>query len=137
MFSLLTQDVRRGTKQLTILISLVAYVIVIGALTIYFAFNLSDYIHWQGDETIHYTYFLLITSIVFQGVIFLIIKQIDWKAAILATIVNFILSYIIGLGILIVLELSGTPQNLILVYGACYITFFTIVTALQSYRANE
>ena len=121
-------------KQLTILILLAGYVVTIVALTIYHAFNFSDYVHWKGDETINYTFFLLLTSVALQVIIWMIVKTIDWKAVILATIANFIFSFIVGFGILTALGLSGIPKHLIFVYGGCYMTFFTIVTFLQINR---
>jgi uncharacterized Tic20 family protein len=113
---------------------LALYVVTIGGLTIYHAFNFSDYAHSKGDETINYTIFLLLTSVLFQGLIWIIVKVFDWKAAILATIVNFILSCVLGFGILMVSGLSGIPRHLIFLYGGCYVTFFSIVTVLQSNR---
>jgi hypothetical protein len=124
-------------KQSTVLILLAAYILIMGALTIYHAFNFSDYIHWKGNETINYTWFLLVTSVIFQIIVSLVAKRIDWKSAILGTIINFILSYIIGVGILILSGLEGIPRELIFIYGGCYLIFFTIVTVLQSYRLNQ
>jgi hypothetical protein len=121
-------------KQVTVLISLAIYVFTVGGLTIYHAFNFTDYIHRKGDETIDYTYFLLFTSILFQGAIWVITKVFDWKAVVFATIANFILSYIVGLGVLMVSGLSGIPRHLIFTYGGCYLTFLSIVTVAQSGR---
>jgi hypothetical protein len=122
------------SRQTTILILLALYVLTVGAVTVYHAFNFSDYIHWKGDETIDYTLFLLFTSTLFQGLIWLLTKVFDWKAVTLATIVNFILSFIVGFGLLIISGLSGIPRHLILLYGGCYMTFFTIVTVVQANR---
>jgi hypothetical protein len=92
---------------------------------------------WKGDETFNYTLFLLLTAVLFQGLVWLVIKSIDWKAAVLSTIVNFILSFIVGFGIFVVSGLEGFPRHLILVYGSCFLIFFTIVTVLQSNRLRE
>ena len=108
-----------------------------GALTVYHAFNFSDYIHWKGDETIDYTLFLLVTSVLFQVLVSIVVKAIDWKAALLATIANFILSFIFGFGILMVSGLEGFPRHMIFIYGGCFLTFFTIVTLLQTKRLRE
>ena len=105
-------------------------------LTIYHAYNFSDYIHWKGDETIDYTLFLLFTSVVFQVLVWIVTKTFDWKAATLATIVNCILSFVVGFGLLMISGLSGIPRHLIFLYGGCYITFFTIVIILQLNRLN-
>jgi len=121
-------------KRRTILILLLGYVLTIGWLTIYHAFNFSDYVHWKGDETINYTLFLLLTSVLFQGLIWMIVKEFDWKAAILGTVGNFVCSFFIGFGILMVSGLSGIPRHLIFLYGGCYLIFFTVVTILQSNR---
>jgi hypothetical protein len=121
-------------KQLTILTLLAVYVLIIGALTVYHAYNFSDYVHVKGDETLNYTLFLLLTSLLFQGLIWIITETFDWKAVILGTIVNFILSFIVGFGILMLSDLNDTPRHLIFIYGGCYMTFFTIVTILQSNR---
>jgi hypothetical protein len=122
------------SRQTIILILLTLYVLTIGGLTVYHAFNFSDYIHWKGDETIDYTLFLLFTSILFQGLVCVLTKVFDWKAVTLATIVNFILSFIVGFGLLMISGLSGIPRHLIFLYGGCYMTFFTIVTVLQTNR---
>jgi hypothetical protein len=124
-------------KRKTILILLVGYILLIGGLTIYHAFNFSDFVHWKGNETIYYTLFLLITSILFQGLVWTSIKVIDWKAALLATIVNFILSFIVALGIFTVSGLEGFPRQLILIYGASFLTFLITVTLLQAYRLKN
>lgn len=121
-------------RQLTILILLAVYVLAVSGLTVYHGLNFSDYAHRKGDETIDYTLFLLMSSVLFQGLIWMIAKTLDWKAVILGTIVNFILSFIIGFGILMVIGLSGIPRHLIFLYGGCYLTFFTFVTVLQSNR---
>jgi hypothetical protein len=122
------------SRQKTILILLTLYVLTIGGLTVYHAFNFSDYIHSKGDETIGYTLFLLFTSILFQGLIWVLTKVFDWKAATLATIVTYILSFIVGFGLLMISGLSGIPSHLIFLYGSCYMTFFTVVTVLQTNR---
>jgi hypothetical protein len=124
-------------RQLTILILLAGYVLTTGALTIYHAYNFSVYVHWKGDETIYYTLFLLLTSIFFQGAVWTVVKAIDWKAASLATIVNSALSFIVGFGIFMVSDLEGFPRHLIFIYGACFLTFFTVVTILQANRLKE
>jgi hypothetical protein len=124
-------------KQLTILILLVGYLLIVGTLTIYHAFNFSDYVRWKGDETFNYTLFLLVTAVLFQVLVWLVVKSIDWKAVVLTTIVNFILSFIAGFGIFIVSGLEGFPRHLIFIYGGCFLIFFTIVTVLQSNRLNN
>jgi hypothetical protein len=91
----------------------------------------------KGNETINFTLFLLVTSVLFHGLVWFIVKTIDWKSVILSTVVNFILSFIIGIGILMISGLSGIPRHMIFVYGGCYLTFFIIVTVLQSYKLRE
>jgi hypothetical protein len=88
------------SKQLILLILLAGYIVIIGALTFYHADNFSSYIHRKGDETIFYTWLLFTTSVVFQGVVWIMTKAADWKVIILGTIANFILSYVVGFGIL-------------------------------------
>ena len=122
------------TRQRIIRILLLGYVVSIITLTIYHAFNFSTYIHWKGDETIYYTFFLFFTSVLFQGLAWMISRKIEWKAALIATIGNYILSFFVGLGVLAVSGLSGIPRHLIFVYGACHVTFFIIVTVSQSSR---
>lgn len=121
------------TKQI-ISILLIIYILAIIGLTIFHAFNFSDYIHVKGDETIYYTLFLLITSILFQTLISLVTRTIDWKTTPLATIVNFIISFIAGFGILMITGLSGIPKHLIFIYGGCYMTIFSVVTIIQIRR---
>jgi hypothetical protein len=125
------------SKQFQVLGLLAGYVLVMGMLSIYHAYNFSDYVHWKGDETIYYTLFLLVTSVVFQAIVWLMMKKIFWKATLLATIVNFFLSFIIGFAILIISGLSGIPRHIIFIYGGWYLMFFTMVTVLQSFRTNE
>jgi hypothetical protein len=124
------------TRQTTILILLTLYALTISGLTIYHALNFSDYVHWKGDETIYYTLFLLFTSILFQGLVWIVTKVFDWKAATLATIINFIISFIVGFGVLMISGLSGVPKHLIFVYGSCYLASFIVVTVLQSNRVR-
>ena len=121
-------------KQLTILILLAGYVLIIVPLTVYHAFNFSDYIHWKGDEIIDYTLFLLLTSVLFQGLVWIVVKTFDWKAVILGTIVNYILSFIVGFFIMTLPIVGSNSSDLILLYGGCYLIFFITVTLLQSYR---
>src|SRR6187549_2075493 len=109
-------------KQSIVLILLAGYILTIVPLTIYHAFNFSDYIHWKGDETINYTLFLLLTSMLFQGLVWVVVKTFDWKAVILGTIVNFISSFIVGFFIMIFSGIDGTSTDLILLYGGCYLT---------------
>jgi hypothetical protein len=122
------------SRQLTILILLTIYVLTAIGLTVYHAYNFSDYVHRKGDETMNYTFYLLLTSVVFQGLLYIVTKTFDWKATFLATVVNFIISFIIGFGILMLSGLSGIPRHMIFVYGGCYLTFFTIVTILHANR---
>lgn len=121
-------------KQLTISILLTLYVVTIGGLTIYHGYNFINYIHIKGDETIYYMYFLLLTSILFQVLVWIITKSLHWKAAIIGTIVNFFFSAIFGFAVLLVLGIRGIPKYLIFTYGCCYITFFCFVMILQLAR---
>lgn len=117
-------------KQLRVLIGLLVYVIVIGSLTIYHAYNFSNYTHTKGDESINYTFFLLLTSIIFQGVLWMA-KKNTWKYSILATLVNYILSFFLGFSILMLSGLSGIPKHLILIYSGCYLILFSGIVILQ------
>ena len=125
------------SRRKTILILLTLYALTMGGLTIYHAINFSDYIHWKGDEVINYTLFLLVTSILFQGLVYVFTKSFDLKAATLATIVNFIVSFIVGFGLLLISGLSGIPRHLIFLYGGCYLTLFTIITIWQAKKQNR
>jgi len=124
-------------KQWTIVISLIAYVVIIGLLTFYHAFHFSDYVHTKGDETVNYTLFLFLSSLLFQGFIWFIEKTIAWKFVLLSTIVNFIVSFILGLGMLMWSGLYGIPKHLIFIYGGCYITCFILVVLLQMNKINK
>ncbi len=137
IYNCCTQKILMIRKKTTTLVLLTLYVLLIGGLTIYHAFNFSDYVSKKGDETINYTLFLLITSIVFQGIVWMVTKVLDWKTVTLATFVNFILSFIVGFGFLTISGLSGIPRHLIFLYGGCYMTFFTLITVLQSNRLRR
>jgi hypothetical protein len=117
-------------KQAKMLISLTLYDLIIGGLTIYHGFNFSDYVHWKGDETTYYILFLLFTSFLF----YIFSGIFDLKAATLAIIINFVLSFFMGLGLLLISGLSGITRHLIFIYGGCYMTFLTILTFIQSRR---
>jgi len=123
-------------KKPIILILLTLYVFAIVALTIYHAFNFSNYIHRKGDETANYIFFLLLTSLLLQGLIWITTKTFDWKAVVLSTVVNFFVSFIVGLIILRISGLTGIPKHLIFLYGGCYLTFFVLVTITQANRLN-
>jgi len=121
-------------KQRIILILLAGYVVIVAALTIYHANNFTHYIHIKGEETTVYMDFLLSTSILFQILIWIIARSLNWKAAILSTVVNFVFSVIIGFIILYVFGITGIPRHLIFLYGTCYMIFFSMVTVWQTTR---
>jgi hypothetical protein len=79
----------------------------------------------------------LLTSMMFQGLVWVVTKTVNWKAIILSTLGNFIVSFILGFAILMVSGLSGIPRHMIFVYGGCYLTFFTIVAFLQTNRLGK
>lgn len=83
-------------RQWAIFVLLIVYMVAAGGLTIYHAYNFSDYGHIKGDETFDYIKCLLWTSILFQGLIWVITKTLDWKTAVVATIGNTIISFILG-----------------------------------------
>jgi hypothetical protein len=118
-------------RQRTIIILLIAFVAVACRLTIYHAYNFSDYIHIKGDEIFAYVKYLLLASMLFQGLIWLIAKTLDWKIAIAATVGNSIISFILGFGIIMMSGLSGIPRHLIFVYGGCFLIIFAALTSLQ------
>ncbi len=113
------------------------YIVIVVALTIYYGNHWWDVLHYKGDETIYYAVFLLLTSILFQGLVWLTTDQIDWRLAILGTIVNFILSPFIGAIVLMSSGLSGISRELIFIYGTCFLTIFAISTIWQVYRLKE
>lgn len=119
-------------RQWTILILLTTFVAAAFRLTIYHAYNFSNYIHIKGDETFYYIKYLLFASILFQGLIWIITKKLDWKAAVTATIGNSIVSLILGFGIITIIGLSGIPRHMIFVYGSCFVSIFAAVTILQT-----
>jgi hypothetical protein len=71
-------------RQLTILTLLAVYILTISGLTVYYGFNFSDYVHRMRDEIIDYTLFLLLTSILFQGLVCVILKALIGKLRFLA-----------------------------------------------------
>jgi hypothetical protein len=119
-------------RQWTILVLLIIYIVAACRLTIYHAYNFSDYVHVKGDETSDYIKCLLWTSILFQGLIWIITKTLNWKTALVATIGNSIISFILGFIIILTSGLSGIPRHLIFVYGACFMTIFALVTIMQT-----
>jgi|LakMenE18May11ns_1017448.scaffolds.fasta_scaffold8309591_1 hypothetical protein len=118
-------------RQWIIFVLLIGYVVAAGRLTIYHAYNFSNLVHVKGDETFDYIKYLLWTSIIFQGLIWIITRTLDWKTAIVATIGNTIISFILGFIIIMASGLSGIPRHLIFVYGACFMTIFALVTIKQ------
>lgn len=121
-------------RQFIIFVLLAIYVSVIGIWTDYHAHHFSYYIHQKGDEVSYYVWILFLTSVLFQVLICIIGKKIDWKPALLSTVVNVIVSFIIGACILMMSTVSGIPKHLIFIYGICYITIFVVITALQIRR---
>jgi hypothetical protein len=125
-----------SVKQLTISGLLLAYVVAVAALTVHHAYNFSHYIHRKGDETVDYMFFLLLTSCVFETILCIIIKSFNWKIFLLKTVTNFIISVFVGFTVLLLTGLSGVPRHLIMIYGCCYMLFFSILTIWQLKRLS-
>ena len=118
-------------RQWTIQIMLFIYILVACSLTIYHAYNFTDYTNIKGDEIFDYIKYLLWASILFQVPIWAITKKLNWEKVFLATIGKTVLSSILGLLIIVASGLSGIPRHLIFVYGACFMAIFTLVTIKQ------
>lgn len=121
-------------RRWAILILVITFVVATYRVTIYHAYNFSDYVHKKGDETFDYIKYLLLASILFQGLIWIITKTFDWKAALFATVGNSIVSFILGFMIMMASGLSGIPRHLMFVYGGCFVTIFALLTLLQARR---
>jgi len=100
--------------------------------TIYYASNFSKFVHYKGDETINYALSLLIASALFQGFIIVFAKKVKWLPMLLGTVGNFVLSFVIGFIIFLSAKLQGTPRELIIIYGVCYLTIFSVSIVYQA-----
>lgn len=113
---------------------LIIYVLCFAAASVYHAYNFSDYSRMKGSETINYIFLVFAGSVLFEVIAANLTTKIDWKAAIFGTVVNFLLSLIIGFVIIMVGQLDGTPFEMILIFGACNLVILTIVTIGQVFR---
>lgn len=118
-------------RKFVLLIFLGLYLIGTACWSIYHALNFSNYVHRKGGETIDYTLYLLMTSILFQVIVWIVSRVLVWKLAMLATAVNYIVSFVLGFAILMLSGLSGIPKHLIFIYGGCFMTIFSVVTIRQ------
>jgi hypothetical protein len=124
-------------KSLVVLVFLAVYLLVMVPGTIYFSSNFSRFVHLKGDEVINYAIALLVTPIVFEILVSLITKVLVWRIFLLSTIINFLLSFVFGFFILVGFRLGGSSQEIILVYGSCFLCMFSIITVIQAYRFSE
>jgi hypothetical protein len=124
-------------KSFVILALLAVYLIIIILASIYYANHFSSFAHSKGGEIIDYACVLLLTAIAFHVAASFVAKTIEWRIILLATIVNFILSFIFGFAILLSLKLGGSGKEIILVYGSCFLIIFSGMALLMAYRLSE
>ena len=60
------------------IVVLIIYALTVAVLSIYHALNFTDYVHFKGNETMYYTFALLLTSILFQVYVFAVYKKTGW-----------------------------------------------------------
>lgn len=118
-------------KRRRVSIVLLAYIALVAGATALYVNNFPHYTENEGEAEINYMEFLFFTSMIFQGAMYWMLKSINWKLAILSTIVNLLVS--IGLTIIIIDwgEFSESAQQLIIIYSWCYMVIFSVVAWIQ------
>jgi hypothetical protein len=115
---------------------LLLYVTAMGCWTIYFANHFNDFASGKGDET-KFVGHLFLSSLGFQLLVLITTGRRDWIAIVLSTVANVFVSFIIGLIIVLTFNLKAIPYQIILIYGACYLTYFSVVVILQAFRMRN
>jgi hypothetical protein len=125
----------RPKKRIYIL--LISYLLIIGFGSVYHALNFSDYWHTKGSETINYIVIMFCGSVLFEVIAANLTQSIDWRAVVFGTAVNAILSLILGIIIIMVSQIKGTPGQMILIFGSINLTILSLVTVGHVRRLNE
>ncbi|MEI9917486.1 MAG: hypothetical protein WDO14_01640 [Bacteroidota bacterium] len=115
----------------TLLILLVIYIAIVAAISIFHGNNFLQYSDSDGAAQVNYMEFLFFTSVLFQGLMYYMLKTINWKLAILSTIVNLLLSIMFTILIIDWGDLSESTKELVTVYGWCYMVLFSVVAWIQ------
>ena len=118
-------------KQKALLIILVLYIAIVAAASTFHAGNFSLYSDSEGAAEINYMEFLFFTSVLYQGAIYFMLKSINWKLAILSTIVNLLVSIMLTILIVDWGEYSESAPQLIVIYGWCYMLIFSMLAWVQ------
>ncbi|MEJ0033388.1 MAG: hypothetical protein WDO15_25000 [Bacteroidota bacterium] len=118
-------------KRRTVTIFLLLYVAIAAAVTVFHANNFSLYSDSEGAAEINYMEFVFFTSVLFQGLMNYKLKSINWKLAILSTVVNLLISIMLTILIVDWGEYSESAQQLIVIYGWCYMVIFSVTAWFQ------
>src|SRR4051812_24883595 len=99
------------TRQKSLLLLLALYIVIVAAASFFHANNFQNYTDSEGAAGIDYMEFLFFGSVMFQGLMYFMLKQISWKAAIFSTILNLLVSVMLTIVIINWLEFSEGEQQ--------------------------
>ena len=101
----------------------VIYFLILVIFSIYWATNFSKYIHYKGDEFFVFAEILLGLTITFYLTIQFTIKRINFLLALTLPFFICVISFIIGVLIILLTEAGDLPRQYILIYGGLYLIF--------------
>jgi hypothetical protein len=99
---------------------LAIYFLIVLVSTVFWANQFSTFSHYKGDEFFFLVVYLLVVTILLFSIQIFIIKQLRTIVLLLIPFASVITSIILGLGVLSMTSMSGTPTQIIYVYSLVY-----------------
>jgi hypothetical protein len=100
----------------------ITYVIVVFVFAIYFAFNLTSYVHLKGDEFIYSLYFMVSTTYLFYIILYFRVLEKSWMLFLLLLFMPLLISvvaFILGF-VTMAFFFRGTPVQIVYIYSITY-----------------
>lgn len=120
--------------RLRLLISSLIFLSIILGVSVFWAFNYSEFTHSKGGELISFAKYLLLISYIGLLVIQSSIKKVNLILVLIQPIAALLFSFVIGIMILLFSGLEGIPKHNILVFGFSYAAFTSLFIYLFWYK---
>ena len=110
-----------------------SYLAIVAAFTGYWAHHFMEHIHAKGDDFGMCVEFLVPLTYLLFVVISLTVKKIHLIALLLAPAILVIISIFLGLLVLLLLDIRGTPTHVIYVFCSVY----SLLAVLLAWRLSR
>ena len=117
-------------------VTLFIYLTIAVPLTIYYGNNFSRFVHSKGQEFFNYVLVLVTTNILFNVAV--------WSSTgfnvlmrLLTPLIICLVSFILGLIVWQVTDITGIPRHLIFIYGGSHLSIFTLGTIVLAFKFDK